>query len=160
MTILTKSVTRIVAFADHITHTDGAHMTRAFLIAFTGIVALFALSAFAANVGPGEIPRFEIRNFQVEGNTLIAADEIEALLAPFTGKEKDFGTLQEAHEALEKAYRSRGFYMVVVTLPEQEIEKGVIHLKVVEKRIGKIKCKRNSNKSCCWSICCCIFKEF
>ena len=118
-------------------------MTRAFLIAFTGIVALFALSAFAANVGPGEIPRFEIRNFQVEGNTLIAADEIEALLAPFTGKEKDFGTLQEAHEALEKAYRSRGFYMVVVTLPEQEIEKGVIHLKVVEKRIGQIRVEGN-----------------
>ena len=118
-------------------------MTRAFLIVFTGIVALFALSAFAANVGPGEIPRFEIRNFKVEGNTLIAADEIEALLAPFTGKEKDFGTVQEAHEALEKAYRSRGFYMVVVTLPEQEIEKGVIHLKVVEKRIGKIRVEGN-----------------
>ena len=47
--------------------------------------------------------------------------------------------MQEAHEAVEQAYRSRGFYMVVVTLPEQEIEKGVVRLKVTEKRIGKIR---------------------
>ncbi len=118
-------------------------MTRTFLIAFTGIAVLFAFSAFAADGGRGEIPRFEIRNYQVEGNTLISADELEAILAPFTGKERDFGTVQEAHEAVEQAYRSRGFYMVVVTLPEQEIEKGIVRLKVTEKRIGKIRVEGN-----------------
>jgi len=118
-------------------------MTRTFLILFTGILVLFSLSAFAANGGLGEIPRFEIRKFQVEGNTLIPADKLEAILAPFTGKERDFGTVQEAHEALEQAYRSRGFYMVVVTLPEQEIEKGVVRLKVMEKCIGKIRVEGN-----------------
>jgi hemolysin activation/secretion protein len=112
-------------------------MTRIFLILFTVIAVLFSLSAFAADVDRGEIPRFEIRNYRVEGNTLIAADKLEAILAPFTG------TVQEAHEALENAYRSRGFYMVVVTLPEQEIEKGIIRLKVVEKHIGKIRVEGN-----------------
>lgn len=118
-------------------------MTRTLLIAFTGIAVLFALSAFAADGGLGEIPSFEIRNYQVEGNSLISEDELEAILAPFTGKERDFGTVQEAHEAVEQAYRSRGFYMVVVTLPEQEIEKSVIRLKVMEKHIGKIRVEGN-----------------
>jgi hemolysin activation/secretion protein len=102
-----------------------------------------AFNSVAADDGRGAIPRFEIKNYQVEGNTVIAGDELKSILAPFTGKEKDFGTVQEAHEALEHAYRSRGFYMVVVTLPEQEMKTGVVRLKVTENRIGKINIEGN-----------------
>jgi hemolysin activation/secretion protein len=101
------------------------------------IFLFFAFNAFAAD-DSRLIPRFEIKNYQVEGNTVIAGDELKSVLAPFTGKEKDFGTVQEAHEALENAYRSRGFFTVVVTLPEQEVTTGVVRLKVTENRIGKI----------------------
>ncbi len=88
------------------------------------IFLFFAFNSFAADDGRGVTPRFEIKNYQVEGNTLIAADELKSILSPFTGKEKDFGTVQEALDALEKAYRNRGFSMVMVTLPEQELERG------------------------------------
>lgn len=107
------------------------------------IFLFFAFNSFAADDGRGVTPRFEIKNYQVEGNTVIAGDELKSILAPFAGKEKDFGTVQEAHETLEKAYRSRGFYMVVVTLPEQEINTGVVRLKVTENRIGKINIEGN-----------------
>jgi hemolysin activation/secretion protein len=106
-------------------------------------VLFLAFNSFASDDGRGVTPRFEIKNYRVEGNTVIAGDKLKSVLAPFTGKGKDFGTVQEAHETLENAYRSRGFFTVVVTLPEQEIETGVVRLKVTENRIGKINIEGN-----------------
>lgn len=103
---------------------------------------LFALTSFAAD-DTQEIPHFDIRSYQVEGNTILAADKINSIVAPFTGKGKDFGTVQEALEALEKAYHDRGYIAVQVTLPEQELENGVVRLNVIETLIGKIKIEGN-----------------
>ncbi|MCG6536865.1 MAG: hypothetical protein L7F78_19710 [Syntrophales bacterium LBB04] len=97
-----------------------------------------ALSAFAAEGSPDGVPRFNINSYHVQGNTLLANATIEAILAPFTGEAKDFGTVQEALDELEGAYHARGFAMVVVTLPEQELENGLIRLNVIESRIQKI----------------------
>ncbi len=104
---------------------------------------LVAITAYAAAEKPDEVLRFDISRFQIEGNTLIDNAEIEKKLEPFTGKAKDFGTVQEALDALEQTYRDRGFSMVVVTLPEQELERGVVILKVMEVRIGKITIEGN-----------------
>ena len=97
-----------------------------------------AVIAFAAEEKPDAVPRFDIKGYHVEGNTLIPADNLESILSPFTGRGRDFGTVQEALDALEKAYRDRGFSMVMATLPEQELESGVVRLKVNENRLGKI----------------------
>jgi hemolysin activation/secretion protein len=103
-----------------------------------GIILFTAVCAFADGDKPDDIPRFEIIRFQVEGNRLLEKHNVDQLLDPFTGKSRDFGTVQEALEALENAYRDRGFSMVSVTLPEQELEKGVIRLRVNENHIGKV----------------------
>ena len=109
-----------------------------FLLMFT------ALSAFAAEEMPEvAVPRFEVRSYKVEGNTLISIGDLDSILLPFTGKERDFGTVQEALDALEQAYRDHGFSMVSVALPEQELESGVVRLKVNENRLGKITIEGN-----------------
>ncbi|MCE5263844.1 MAG: ShlB/FhaC/HecB family hemolysin secretion/activation protein [Deltaproteobacteria bacterium] len=104
-----------------------------------------ALTAFAAGEQPDAVPRFDIQGYKVEGNTLLPAGEIDPILSPFTGKDRDFGTVQEAIDALEQAYRERGFSMVSVILPEQELEGGIVRLKVHENRIGKILIEGNRN---------------
>lgn len=88
-------------------------------------------------------PRFPIQRFSVEGNTLLAAADIERGLAPFTGPSKDFADVQRALEQLESLYRVRGFNTVYVSVPEQELEKGVVRLRVVEGRIGKVTVEGN-----------------
>ena len=118
-------------------------MIRVVHLVLIGIFLLIASVSFAADDSRDAIPRFDIKSYQVDGNTLIAADKLEAILSPFTGIGKDFGTVQEAIEALEKAYRNRGFTMVAVMLPEQELEKGVVRLKVIENRIGNINIEGN-----------------
>ena len=113
-----------------------------FQLVLSGACMLFALTSFAADFTP-EIPHFDIKSYHVEGNTLLATDQINSVLAPFTGKGKDFGTVQEALEALEKAYHDQGYTTVRVLLPEQELENGIVKLNVIETRLGRVKIKGN-----------------
>lgn len=116
---------------------DGADMRPIIRTLLMGLLMLSACRAFAGE-GGSAVPRFEIMEYRVEGSTILSSDELNSLLAPYTGKEKDFGTVQEALETLEKAYRGQGFTTVQVVLPEQELENGVIRLKVIEYRINNI----------------------
>jgi len=114
-----------------------------FRVALTATVLLVSLSSFAVGESQVAVPRFNIEKYQVEGNTLIPAGKLASILAPFTGSDKDFATVQEAIEALEKSYRDRGYTTVMVILPEQELEKGVVRLKVIENHVGKIDVEGN-----------------
>lgn len=86
---------------------------------------------------------FDIVRFQVDGNTLLPSSEVEGLVAPFSGVHKRYGDVQKALEALENAYRAKGYGAVQVYVPEQELTSGVVHLTVTEAVIGKISIKGN-----------------
>lgn len=93
------------------------------------------------NVQP--ITRFDIARFEVDGNTLLPSQKVTQLLAPYAGKQRDFGDVQHALEALEKAYRDRGYSVVQVTLPEQELNHGVVHFKVIETKLVNVTVEGN-----------------
>jgi hemolysin activation/secretion protein len=96
-----------------------------------------AVAAAEAEAVPAS-PRFAIGRFDVEGNTLLKPAEIEAVVAGYVGREKDFSDIQRALEELEGVYRDRGYGVVQVLLPEQDITRGVVKFSVIEPRIGKI----------------------
>lgn len=110
------------------------------LIAGTAF-ALFSLSA-AANEQDA-IGSFEIARFAVQGNTLLSEQAVNTLLTPYTGKGRNFGHVQMALEALESAYHKHGYNIVQVVLPEQELNQGVVTLRVVETRLGKVRVEGN-----------------
>jgi hemolysin activation/secretion protein len=116
---------------------------------------LLAGSVLAAAVGAAwaqdgaqpaadDVVRFEISRFDVAGNTLLDQKEIDRVVAPFAGPDRDFGDVQRALEALEALYHARGYNVVSVQLPEQELNGGVVRLKVVQTRIGAIKIGGNA----------------
>ncbi len=102
-----------------------------------------------ANVSAEEtvIPRFDLKQILVEGNTILSPYEISSILKKYTGQQKDFGTLQEAMESLETAYRRRGYSMVTVILPEQELERGTVVINVMEPRVKEIVVDGNKHYS-------------
>ncbi len=105
---------------------------------------LFAADAPAAvDQAEAGVLRFEISGYTVEGATLLTQAEINAAVAPFIGKNRDFSDVQRALEAVEEAYSARGYSAVRVLLPEQELEKGAVHFRVVESRFGKVTVKDN-----------------
>ena len=83
-------------------------------------------------------PKFEIRRFTFEGATLVSQEQLEAVTAPFTGKDRGFGDVQRALEAIERTYSGAGYSAVQVVLPEQELERGEIRFTIVEAKIGRI----------------------
>lgn len=103
----------------------------------SGAVAT-AHSPTAAERADDEDPTFAINGFRHQGNTLLDALEIDALLQGFTGKDGSFARIQAAVSALEKRYLKSGFGAVKVVLPAQEIDDGIVRLQIVEGRIGKI----------------------
>jgi hemolysin activation/secretion protein len=90
-------------------------------------------------------PRFDIQRFDVQGNSLLSAEEVAAAVGTYTGKSKDFGDVQRALEALQRRYQQRGFGAVQVVLPEQELEQGVIVLRVIEPKLGKVTVEGNEH---------------
>ncbi|MPZ42338.1 MAG: ShlB/FhaC/HecB family hemolysin secretion/activation protein [Betaproteobacteria bacterium] len=88
-------------------------------------------------------PRFDIQHFDVQGNSLLSAEEVAEAVGPYTGKSKDFADVQRALEALQRRYQQRGFGAAQVVLPEQELEQGVIVLRVIEPKLGKVTVEGN-----------------
>jgi hemolysin activation/secretion protein len=74
----------------------------------------------------------------VEGATRLPPDRIDEVLAPFVGPERTIADLQQARAALESAYADRGYGATQVVLPEQEIKDGIVRLRVVEGKVGRI----------------------
>lgn len=103
----------------------------AWLVAASGV-------GMAADDPVDGIVRFDIVRFDVTGNTLLSNKEVDAAVAPFIGKGRDFGDVQRALEALEGVYHALGYSVVQVELPEQELNRGVVLLKVVQTRIGRV----------------------
>ncbi len=122
-----------------------ASSSLALMVQLSTLTQAYAADPAAAtgNLAPA-IVRFDITRFEVVGNTLLADDLVQATVAPFAGKGRDFGDVQKALEALEAVYHKRGFNVVQVELPEQELNQGVVRLKVVQTKIGKVTVEGNT----------------
>ena len=88
-----------------------------------------------------ESPRFDIKRFVVEGNTLVSSEELARRVAPFVGEKRSFADVQLAQDAVQEAYREEGWGAVQVLLPEQELVEGVIRFRVIEGKLGKLDIK-------------------
>ena len=82
---------------------------------------------------------FKISGYDVQGNTLIAADTLRKLLAEFTGEAVGMERIRQALAALQMAYRGRGFATVAVTLPPQQLADGIVRVQVTEGRLAEVK---------------------
>ncbi|MBI3045788.1 MAG: ShlB/FhaC/HecB family hemolysin secretion/activation protein [Betaproteobacteria bacterium] len=111
-------------------------------------VCLTALVSHAVTVTAQDAavppPHFDISRFDVQGNTLLKPEEIERAVAPYTGAGRDFADVQRALEALEQSYRDRGYSVVQVVLPEQDITRGVVQFRVVQPRVGRVSIEGNT----------------
>ena len=124
-------------------------MKRILCIILSIVTIVFTFNVFAADNGsPGNdesqsVPRFEIKSFQVEGNSRLDRVEIDSTLARYTGANKDFSTIRKAMEALEAKYHRQGYTAVQVILPEQELKDGIVRLVIIEKKIQSVKIEGN-----------------
>lgn len=106
-----------------------------FLLPLLAILsALFLVPAHAAEEGHFDL--FEIR---VEGNTALPALSIEKAVYPHLGENKNIQDVEAARTSLEKVYHDSGYLTVFVDIPEQQVQAGVVRLRVTEGRVERLR---------------------
>ena len=83
--------------------------------------------------------RFDILEYRIEGASRLSEIEIERAVTPHLGEARSADDIEAARLALETAYRDAGYPTVLVSIPEQKVEDGVVTLAVVEGEIERLR---------------------
>jgi hemolysin activation/secretion protein len=81
---------------------------------------------------------FDIWEYQVDGNNLLARSEVERLVYPYLGPGRSYTDVESARDALQEAYRQQGYVQVQVDIPVQDINQGVVRLEVTEPKVENL----------------------
>jgi len=98
-----------------------------------------------AKVEEGE--RIFVKQFNVQGATLIDAETLTARVAPFENRELTLQEIKLAAEMITNEYRRQGYLIVYAFIPPQEIREGIVRISIVEGRLGDIVVSGNTRYS-------------
>jgi hemolysin activation/secretion protein len=94
--------------------------------------------AAVGDAAPEQTP-FDVLEFRVLGNTMLPPVEVERAVYPSLGPGKTFANVEEARQRLETAYRQAGFATIFVDIPEQQVDDGVVRLRVTEGKLDRVR---------------------
>lgn len=108
-------------------------------------LSLFLLCLLSFSVQANEARRnvFDIWEYQVDGNSLLDDAEIESALYPYLGAGRDLQVIESARDRLQALYKQKGFPIVVVSIPQQNVVGGTVKLQVIEGKIDRVKITGN-----------------
>jgi len=109
---------------------------------FAAAFALFAATGAVAQTPEPAQPaesRFDVMEYRVLGNTVLARQAIENAVYPHLGEQRTLEDVENARLALEQAYRAAGYGTVFVDIPEQDVDQGIVRLKVTEGRLNRVR---------------------
>ena len=85
-----------------------------------------------------EAPIFVLRGVKIEGNSVLDDAAIREVVAPHIDQPASIASLEELRRALTLLYIQRGYINSGVTIPDQNVESGVLTLRAVEGRVTEI----------------------
>ncbi|QIF05760.1 ShlB/FhaC/HecB family hemolysin secretion/activation protein [Roseimicrobium sp. ORNL1] len=98
-----------------------------------------AEQAPAADTTASAQPTVYIREYRVQGSKKLGAAEIGKAVYPFLGPGRTVEDVEAARAALETAFHDKGLQSVSVEVPQQSAAKGIIVLRVVENKVGRLR---------------------
>lgn len=81
---------------------------------------------------------FDVKGVEIEGLTHFSKAFADALFAPLLNKKVGLSALREAASALEDKYRERGFFLVRVFIPPQQVNNGIFKVRVIEGFVSNV----------------------
>lgn len=91
--------------------------------------------------GAQEAGTIFINEYRIDGARKLPRKAIEEAVYPFLGPGRTKEDVEQARAALEQAYHDKGFQTVAVQVPEQQVKRGIVHLQVVERVVGRLRVK-------------------
>jgi len=83
-------------------------------------------------------PKFEVRHYEIIGNSLLSPKPFNDIFVKAIGKEVSLDQIRNALADLQMEYRERGFVTVAVSLPQQKLTNATIKVQVTEGVLTKI----------------------
>jgi len=108
-------------------------------VAVTALMSAPVMAQTPAKPAAAATPMFDVLEFVVEGNTLLAPELVEQVLSPYMGPGKTFKDIEAARNALEKTFQEAGYLSVLVSLPNQKVSDGEVRLEINESKVSQLK---------------------
>ena len=96
-------------------------------------------SQFAVTAPGG--PTFVLRGVVVDDSYFLRKDEIAAITQKYVGKSVDLSDVQRMVKEINDLFAARGLSTAAAFLPPQKLRDGIVHVQVVEGRLGKVTVK-------------------
>jgi len=109
------------------------------LACFPGAIGMVVPCAVRAADAQEADPHFPVMEFRIEGNSVLPALAIERAVYAHLGEHRTIKDVERARTDLEKAYHAAGYLTVLVDIPEQSVEGGVVTLNVTEGKVGRLR---------------------
>lgn len=111
------------------------------------LILAVALTISVSSVFAEESAGFEIKGFVVENATLLSPVLLQEAANGFAGPQRAMSDIQGALAAIEQTYAEHGFGAVKAVLPEQELDDGLVRVRVIEATIGQVEIVGNTHFS-------------
>jgi len=92
---------------------------------------------------PPDTKKVQIKKIVVEGATLLSEKALRAITSEYEGKDLALPEMQKIADKITAAYREKGYSTSRAYLPPQTIKDGVLTIKIIEGKVGKIDIKGN-----------------
>lgn len=80
----------------------------------------------------------DVKDFNIVGNTAFSETYLKSLLDGYVNKTLTLNQLNDAALAVNMAYQQKGYIYTRVVVPPQELTDGVVTLRVVEAKFGRV----------------------
>jgi len=91
--------------------------------------------------------RILIKKIEVKGATHLDKQTLNNILSKYEGKKLTIGEINQIAKDITKAYRQKHYILAYAYVPPQEIKNGILEIRVLEGKIGKIIIKGNKSYS-------------
>ncbi|MCK9613900.1 MAG: BamA/TamA family outer membrane protein [Candidatus Omnitrophica bacterium] len=92
---------------------------------------------------PADTKKVQIKKIVVEGATLLSEKELKGIVSGYEGKDLALSEMQKIADKITESYRKKGYTTSRAYLPPQTIKDGILTIKIIEGKVGKIDIKGN-----------------
>ena len=92
-------------------------------------------------------PKFRLRKIEFDKSKFLSTEELDALARKYVGKQVDLSTLLQLVADVNAVYAEREIVTGIATLPEQNANSGIIHIKLTEGRLQNTTIQGNNQTS-------------
>lgn len=93
---------------------------------------------------------FPLRRVDFDASRFISQAELQAIAAPYVGRKVDISDLQTIVKKVNDIFAARHLITAIAYLPPQDLGKGILHVAIVEGKLGQMAVKGNRILSDGW----------